>query len=282
MDTFHSDDLPPELDELGMRMSTERPVASDRVLQSAMTRAQGAPRTKTSLLWRSSAPRTPRKTIALLVAAIAATGGMATAASANGLFGLGGLLSGGKIPILSSLLGSPAPATGNCSANGIIAVGAGALSNCSGSSSSAGGNNCSAAGGIAVGAGVLSNCSGGSNSGANCSSVGGIAVGAGVLSDCSGGSGGQANCTGVGGIAVSAAVLSDCSRGSAAVSGDAAAAQYEEPEAECDGLLNAKAKLLRDINALLVILPSFDQRIVDLNVRIDALDTNIKACVNLP
>ena len=67
-----------------------------------------------------------------------------------------------------------------------------------------------------------------------------------------------------------------------AVSGDAAAAQYEEPEAACDGLVNAKAKILRDINALLVILPAFDQRIVDLNVRIDALDTNIKACVNLP
>lgn len=77
MDQHHSDNLPPELDELGQRMSTESPVASDRTLDRAMTRAQGARRTrKSSLLWRSSAPRAGRKGIAVAVAGVLAMAGM--------------------------------------------------------------------------------------------------------------------------------------------------------------------------------------------------------------
>lgn len=86
-------------------MSEERPVASDRALNSVMTRAQGARRTrKSSLLWRSSAPRTPRKTITMLFVALLATGSMATASQAaigDGL--LGGLL--GDNGLVGSLLG---------------------------------------------------------------------------------------------------------------------------------------------------------------------------------
>ena len=99
MDQFPSENLPPELDELGKRMSEERPVASDRALNSVMTRAQGARRTrKSSLLWRSSAPRTPRKTITMFFVALLATGGMATASQAS-------LLGGGGGGILDGLLG---------------------------------------------------------------------------------------------------------------------------------------------------------------------------------
>lgn len=78
MDQLPADNLPPELDELGLRMSTERPVASDRVLDRAMTRASAAnaPR-KSSLLWRSTAPRARKKSLALGAAGILAMGGMA-------------------------------------------------------------------------------------------------------------------------------------------------------------------------------------------------------------
>ena len=159
MNHSHSDDLPSELDELGRRISDERPVASGRTLDNVMTRAQGARTRRSSLLWRSSAPRTPRKTIAIVVAALFATGGMATAASANGL--LGNLLGGNGL--LSSLLGTGGGATGNCTGNGLVAIGAGIGSDCSGSSSthsSSGGNNCTATGAVAIGLSVLSNCSG--------------------------------------------------------------------------------------------------------------------------
>lgn len=243
-----SDNLPPELDELGKRMRTDRPVASDRALDRVMTRAQGARRTrKTSLLWRSSAPRTPRKTIALVCAALVTTGGMAATANA----GLLDTLLGGNIPLVSSLLGSKAAPAGNCNAGGLVAVGANALGDCSGKK----GTNCSAAGLVAVGANVLGDCSGkkGSSSLANCSAAGAVAVGANVLGD--------------------------CSNAAAEPSSDAAATEYA---ADCDGLINAKATLLDRINALLVVLPGLDRRIVDLRVKVDALDTDIHACVNLP
>ncbi|HEV2776918.1 MAG TPA: hypothetical protein VGV90_15095 [Solirubrobacteraceae bacterium] len=77
MDHPQSDNLPPELDELGKRMSMESPVASDRALDRVMTRAQGARRTrKSSLLWRSSAPRAGRKSIAVAVAGVLAMAGL--------------------------------------------------------------------------------------------------------------------------------------------------------------------------------------------------------------
>lgn len=85
MDELHSDNLPPELDELGKRMSTERPVASDRTLDRVMTRAQGArPARKSSLMWRSTAPRVRGKVLALGAGAIlaaAGTVGMTTGAA---------------------------------------------------------------------------------------------------------------------------------------------------------------------------------------------------------
>ena len=82
MDHSHSADLPPELDELGTRMSMGRPVASDCALRHAMTRAQGARGARKSLLWRSDAPRTPKKSIIAGIAAIAATASLAGAATA--------------------------------------------------------------------------------------------------------------------------------------------------------------------------------------------------------
>ena len=69
-------------------MSKERPVASDRVLSRVMTRARGAGRARTSLLWRSSAPRPPRRSIAVCVAALLAAGSMTAAATAGPLDGL--------------------------------------------------------------------------------------------------------------------------------------------------------------------------------------------------
>ena len=80
-------------------MSTERPIASDRALRNVMTRAQGALRTrKSSLLWRSSAPRTPRKTIGLSLAALVATVGIAGAANAISLPIVGNL----EIPLVGN------------------------------------------------------------------------------------------------------------------------------------------------------------------------------------
>ena len=65
-------------------MSTERPVASDCAIDSVMTRAQGARgASKSSLMWRSSAPRAPRKSLALGVAGVLAMAGAAGMASAN-------------------------------------------------------------------------------------------------------------------------------------------------------------------------------------------------------
>ena len=221
MNQSHSDDLPPELDELGRRMSDERPAADGHTLDRVMTRAQGARTRKSSLLWRSSAPRTPKKTIALVIAAIFATGGMATAANANLL---GNLLGGNGL--LSQLLGTGGPATGNCTGNGLIAIGAGIGSDCSGSSSSSssssssGGSNCTATGGIAIGLSVLSNCTGGGSGPANCSAAGGIALGVSILSDCSRGDAaatqyeeelGANNCSATGLVALGVAILADCS-----------------------------------------------------------------------
>jgi hypothetical protein len=77
MDQNHSDNLPPELDELGKRMSMESPVASDRTLDRVMTRAEGARRPrKSSFLWRSSAPRAGRRGLAVAVAGVMAMAGM--------------------------------------------------------------------------------------------------------------------------------------------------------------------------------------------------------------
>ncbi|MGI8728867.1 MAG: hypothetical protein ACR2LK_02550 [Solirubrobacteraceae bacterium] len=83
MENFESDNLPPELDELGKRISKERPVASNFALDRVMTRAQGARSARrSSLLWRSSAPRAPKKSIAVGIAALLAMAGMAGAAGA--------------------------------------------------------------------------------------------------------------------------------------------------------------------------------------------------------
>lgn len=76
MNELPSDNLPPELDELGQRMSKERPVASDPALDRVMTRAQSARRPRKSLLWRSSAPRAGRKSVAALVAGVMAMAGV--------------------------------------------------------------------------------------------------------------------------------------------------------------------------------------------------------------
>ena len=85
-------------------MSEGAPGRRDRALNSVMTRAQGARRTrKSSLLWRSSAPRTPRKTITMFFIALLATGGMATASQAAGDDFLGGLLD--ENGLVGSLLG---------------------------------------------------------------------------------------------------------------------------------------------------------------------------------
>ncbi len=221
MNQSHSDDLPPELDELGRRMSDERPAADGHTLDRVMTRAQGARTRKSSLLWRSSAPRTPKKTIALVIAAIAATGGMATAANANLL---GNLLGGNGL--LSQLLGTGGGATGNCTGNGLVAIGAGIGSDCSGSSSSnsssTGGNNCTATGAVAIGLSVLSNCTGGGSGASNCSAAGGVALGISILSDCSRGDAAEAqyeeelgvnNCAATGLVALGVAILADCSGG---------------------------------------------------------------------
>lgn len=215
MDHLNTGNLPPELDELGTRLRDERPVASDRQLSRVMRRTEGARGTRKSLLWRSSAPRSPRRTIALAIAALVATGGFTAAASADGL--LGGLL--GNLPLLGS---TNSLVKSNCSAGGLVAVGAGVGSDCSGKN----GANCSAAGVVAVGAGVLSDCSGGKKgAAANCSAAGLVSVGLSVLSDCSRDSGPSAdaaeveydgvlvgNCSAVGAVAVGAGVLSDCSK----------------------------------------------------------------------
>lgn len=76
MNELPSDNLPPELDELGQRMSKERPVASDPALDRVMTRAQSARRPRKSLLWRSTAPRAGRRSIAAVVAGVMAMAGM--------------------------------------------------------------------------------------------------------------------------------------------------------------------------------------------------------------
>lgn len=76
MNELPSDNLPPELDELGQRMSKERPVASDPALDRVMTRAQSARRPRKSLLWRSTAPRAGRRSIAALVAGVMAMAGV--------------------------------------------------------------------------------------------------------------------------------------------------------------------------------------------------------------
>ncbi|MEJ7826253.1 MAG: hypothetical protein WKF48_12530, partial [Solirubrobacteraceae bacterium] len=71
------DNLPPELDELGQRMSKESPVASDRTLDHVMRRAQSARGTrKSSLLWRSSAPRAGKKSVAVVVSGVMAMAGL--------------------------------------------------------------------------------------------------------------------------------------------------------------------------------------------------------------
>ena len=79
-------------------MSTESPVASDRTLDRAMTRAQGARRTrKSSLLWRSSAPRAGRKSIAALVTGVLAMAGM------TGVAVVGATAEGGAVaPLVDS------------------------------------------------------------------------------------------------------------------------------------------------------------------------------------
>ena len=200
-------------------MSDERPAADGRTLDRVMTRAQGARTRKSSLLWRSSAPRTPKKTIALVIAAIFATGGLATAANANLL----GLLGGNGL--LSNLLGTGGGATGNCTGNGLVAIGAGIGSDCSGSNSNntnstGSGNNCTATGAVAIGLSVLSDCSGNGNGGGNCSAAGGVALGVSILSDCSRGDAaekqyseelGVNNCSATGLVALGVAILADCS-----------------------------------------------------------------------
>lgn len=79
-----ADDLPPDAHELATLMRTERPVASNRVLQRAMSRAHDALRApKGSLLWRATPPRPRGTSVAFGVAAVVAilgAGGMATAA----------------------------------------------------------------------------------------------------------------------------------------------------------------------------------------------------------
>lgn len=81
-----SDDLPPELESIGKRMTTERPVASDATLDSVMTRVQSNSKSRrSSLLWRSSRPR---KTFAVGLAALTMSLGVASAASAFSLSGL--------------------------------------------------------------------------------------------------------------------------------------------------------------------------------------------------
>lgn len=215
MDQFPADNLPPELDELGKRMSDERPVASDRTLDRVMTRAQAArPARKSGLLWRSSAPRTPRKTLALVCAALLTTGGMAATANA----GLLDNLLGGTI---GNILGSSgAKVTGNCSSTGLIAVGGNVGGDCSGGKK---GTNCSAVGAVSVGLNALGDCSSSSSSsakGTNCGAVGTIAIAANVLGDCSGANADEDaadaeytavdNCSAVGVIAIGLNVLGDC------------------------------------------------------------------------
>jgi len=84
MDEFTSEGLPPDLEAIGTRMSAERPVATDVALDRVMTRAKRAIVTpKRSLLWRSTAPRLPRRSISLAVVAALACGGVASTASAG-------------------------------------------------------------------------------------------------------------------------------------------------------------------------------------------------------
>lgn len=83
MDQDSFDNLPPELDELGQRMMSERPVASGRALDNAMTRAQKVSEPRKSLLWRASAPQVRRKGIAAVAAAVLAASG-ATALTMSG------------------------------------------------------------------------------------------------------------------------------------------------------------------------------------------------------
>lgn len=75
---LHEPEVPTsELDEFGRHMSANRPVASERTLERAFTRAQGARRDNaTGLMWRSSRPRTPTKAIAAIAATLAAAGGV--------------------------------------------------------------------------------------------------------------------------------------------------------------------------------------------------------------
>ena len=112
MDQFNADNLPPDLEEVGKRMSRERPVASDRALRNVMTRAQSAGRTrKFSLLWRSSAPRAPRKAIGFSLVAIVATVGFAGAANAFSLPILGNLLGSSSSQLLNVDLNTNNPTT---------------------------------------------------------------------------------------------------------------------------------------------------------------------------
>lgn len=76
MNRLESDGLPPELNELGERLTAERPVASDHALDRVMSRAQSERQPRKSLLWRSTAPRARRKSLALAIAGVMATGGI--------------------------------------------------------------------------------------------------------------------------------------------------------------------------------------------------------------
>ena len=190
MDQFPSENLPPELDELGKRMSDERPVASNHTLDRVMTRAQGARRTRKSFMWRSSAPRTPRKTIAFAITALLATGGVAATANAGLLDGL----LGGNIPLISALVqgGDQSSKKASCDTLGTVS----AVAN-------------------------LGDCS--SKKGANCNGIGSL-VGASVnAGDCSSDSK-AANCTSAGNLLALGVNLGDCSN--ARADSDAAAVEY--------------------------------------------------------
>lgn len=84
MNTFGDDDLlPPDLDELGKRLSAERPVASNDALDRVMTRAQRARSTRSGLFWRTTSARMPKMTAALAATGVLAVGGLASIGAFN-------------------------------------------------------------------------------------------------------------------------------------------------------------------------------------------------------
>ncbi|HEX2725734.1 MAG TPA: hypothetical protein VHN20_07930 [Beijerinckiaceae bacterium] len=98
MNRLESDDLPPELSELGERLTAERPVADDHALDSVMSRAQSVSRPRKSLMWRSSAPKARRKSLALAIAGVMATAGIGGLAVA----GAGAVDSNPPPPVVTS------------------------------------------------------------------------------------------------------------------------------------------------------------------------------------